>query len=448
MAGTRKSQCATEMAMLGFGNKKKFPPSYFATVEEYEAAKREEKRLSRSLKRLRVEQVQQGTERFLETHGKQLPPGTISVAERRQMWHFFRALDKDRSGHISVGELLGPLVGVGMASSEGDVRAFVNDVDTDHSGLIDFEEFILALEGQKKKALERCCKKGTKHTKSLPNLPTVTKKQDPPPLTTAENETEEKTDEAPVLRLARPLESLRGVTGNVIRGKTTKEDALPLVQLQEADNGAALDMNSIISLGRRQRLLEAIEQSLPCTARIEEIRHEELQLRQKLFLETNTPHIGSKRTSTTTTGSNEDRTALRQLQRERRNLQRATVANARLIAALDHAIQLDIAAIKEKDGNNITVTEPKEDDDAMLPVVPLRRVSKENIRSSIGDLVRPRPLGGGVIQEVPLAEVEIVNPSTTTTTRMNRSSLTSFSSSSPGMPAFQPSSFATTRKPS
>lgn len=159
--------------------------------------------------------LREDDEHYLKKHGK---PITFSMADRRRMRQLFDALDVDKSGQITCDELLGPLLGAGMAHCEADVRAF-------HSGPIDFEAFC-------------------SHKKLL---------------------------------------SLHDDT---------------------------LSMAVRFSLGRRRRLLQAIFNSLPNTARIEELRNEE------------------------------------GLQRERRKLQRANAANAKLISALEHAVRIDQATVE------------------------------------------------------------------------------------------------------
>lgn len=61
------------------------------------------------------------TEHYLKKHGKRV---NVSVEDRRRMKRFFEELDVDNSGQISTEELLGPLLSVGMANNEADVRAF------------------------------------------------------------------------------------------------------------------------------------------------------------------------------------------------------------------------------------------------------------------------------------------------------------------------------------
>lgn len=242
---------------------------------ERNAARREANALNQSLRLGRIEHAQRATENFMKKHGKKSK--SLTVSERRRLRSFFERLDVDGSGHISVEELIGPLLGVGMADSEADVRAFVNRVDTDRSGLIDLDEFVRAVEAAHKEALSS--------SRSLPNLPSSS--------------------------------SHRGAAG---RG------ALPLVRLQRQRDDQ-LDMSVRISMSRRHRLLETIQNTLPNTAKIEAMRHEEAHLRMKL------------QTSTQDRQANKCRLA--RLQRDRRKVQRDNVQNAKLISALEHAVRVD-----------------------------------------------------------------------------------------------------------
>lgn len=247
--------------------KRLVPRGMYATMAEYEEAKREQRRMGRMLQRQRIESTQEATEHYLAKRGKRPPVGCLTVAERRRLKAVFDRLDVDHSGHISATELLGPLLGVGMASSEADVRAFVDRVDSDRSGKIDFAEFTRAVETAHKAAT-------LGGSRSLPTLP-----------------------------------------------------VLPLVELQRPDSGN-LDMAVRVSIGRRRRLLDTIQTALPTTAKIDDLRHQEAQLRAKLVAER---HLQDK----------DDRHKLRGLQRERRALQRANANSAKLISALDHALRVD-----------------------------------------------------------------------------------------------------------
>ncbi|KAJ1450322.1 hypothetical protein M885DRAFT_426587, partial [Pelagophyceae sp. CCMP2097] len=64
---------------------------------------------------------------------------------QRRMRLFFKRLDTDGSGQISIDELVGPLIALGLADNMADVDRFMRAVDSDSSGQIDCDEFILAL---------------------------------------------------------------------------------------------------------------------------------------------------------------------------------------------------------------------------------------------------------------------------------------------------------------
>lgn len=316
------------------------PPSFYATKQAYNEARRERKVLERLIKRNRLEQVQGSTEYFLHKHGKLPPEGYFTLAERRRMKAFFDRLDADKSGQISTDELIGPLLGVGMASSEADVRAFVNEVDTDHSGHVDFDEFMRAVEVAHKRSVSerkahhrRHCI-ATRGSASLPLLAT------PAELSGSKRHN---------LQL-----SVNRSCVSIARAK--HRGALPLVELQQLDCSENLDMAVRISINRRQRLLETIQTTLPNAAKIEELRHEEAQLRAKLYTEKYLQN---------TAEYNVSKQRLRQLHRECRHLQKANAHSAKLISALDHAIRIDQSALEQKRRSDAAKTSCiKLDDDA------------------------------------------------------------------------------------
>lgn len=299
------------------------PPSFYATMQAYKEARRERKIAERLIERSRLEQVQESTEYFLHKHGKLPPEGYFTLAERRRMKAFFDRLDADQSGQISTDELIGPLLGVGMASSEADVRAFINEVDTDHSGHVDFDEFMRAVEvAHKRSVSERQAHYrrrfiATRGSASLPLLPSA----------------------AELSSSKRHNLQLSAARSCVSIAHAKHRGALPLVELQQQDCSENLDMAVRISINRRQRLLETIQRTLPNTAKIEELRHEEAQLRAKLYTEKHLQHSTEYMAS---------KQRLRQLHRETRQLQKANAHSAKLLSALDHAIRIDQSALEQK----------------------------------------------------------------------------------------------------
>ena len=181
----------------------------------------------RARRLLRMER-EENAERWLGAR-QQRPKFHFTVSERRRLKVFFDDLDEDGSGHVTVEELLGPLLAFGLADDEAEVKQFVEDVDADATGSIDFKEFVRALEHSAKS-----------HDVSAPPVP------GPPALPML----------SPVKRrspkkAANPSDSLASLSG---------------------DRGSVLELDTLISTKRRARLLATIAGSLPTTSDLEGVR--------------------------------------------------------------------------------------------------------------------------------------------------------------------------------
>ena len=62
--------------------------------------------------------------------------------ERQEMKKFFNTLDKKKTGSIGLDELEEMLLSVGLAENREEVKDLMGSVDEDHSGKIEFEEFL------------------------------------------------------------------------------------------------------------------------------------------------------------------------------------------------------------------------------------------------------------------------------------------------------------------
>jgi len=93
--------------------------------------------------RLQREMQEDNEDRWLKQHKKQTN-GRFDGAQRRELRRFFRALDIDRSGEISIAELESPLLTTGVVSSMKELEDLVKKIDYNQSGEIDLQEFMAA----------------------------------------------------------------------------------------------------------------------------------------------------------------------------------------------------------------------------------------------------------------------------------------------------------------
>jgi hypothetical protein len=66
----------------------------------------------------------------------------ISNKERAKIRSIFKELDKDGSGALGIDELYSPLLALGLVENKDQVKEMMAKVDTNGSGLIEFDEFI------------------------------------------------------------------------------------------------------------------------------------------------------------------------------------------------------------------------------------------------------------------------------------------------------------------
>jgi hypothetical protein len=65
--------------------------------------------------------------------------------QRRELRRFFLAIDESGTGSIGYEQLEEPLIALGLAESSAQVQEMFHEVDIDHSGRIDFNEFLRIL---------------------------------------------------------------------------------------------------------------------------------------------------------------------------------------------------------------------------------------------------------------------------------------------------------------
>jgi len=61
--------------------------------------------------------------------------------DERELKEIFRVLDKEKKGEVNVNELRWILKNLGDDFTEEDIDDMINDVDTDGSGWVDYDEF-------------------------------------------------------------------------------------------------------------------------------------------------------------------------------------------------------------------------------------------------------------------------------------------------------------------
>lgn len=65
--------------------------------------------------------------------------------QRRELRRFFQAIDDSGTGSIGYEQLEEPLIALGLAESGAQVQEMFHEVDIDHSGKIEFNEFLRIL---------------------------------------------------------------------------------------------------------------------------------------------------------------------------------------------------------------------------------------------------------------------------------------------------------------
>ena len=85
-----------------------------------------------------------GERSWLRKHGKKRYID-FDGPTRENLRRYFLAMDADGTGTITVDELLDPLIALGLAESREQVQVLFESADYDHSGHIEFGEFLKIL---------------------------------------------------------------------------------------------------------------------------------------------------------------------------------------------------------------------------------------------------------------------------------------------------------------
>lgn len=81
----------------------------------------------------------------------------LSAGEVEKLWRAFSVFDVDKNGRASVEELGAVMRSLGQAPTEDELRELIAEVDLDHSGSVDFEEFktlMIARQGDRRSRLQ------------------------------------------------------------------------------------------------------------------------------------------------------------------------------------------------------------------------------------------------------------------------------------------------------
>ncbi|CAG9318153.1 unnamed protein product [Blepharisma stoltei] len=118
---------------------------YYQPLSTPELARDEERKernkRSKSLKEGTQKIMENRTRTWLKKHGKK---NYIDFDEkmRNELRKYFLSMDEDGSGSIGVEELMEPMLALGLAENKEQVQTLFNQVDKDHSGEIEFNEFL------------------------------------------------------------------------------------------------------------------------------------------------------------------------------------------------------------------------------------------------------------------------------------------------------------------
>ena len=83
------------------------------------------------------------------THGILVEDAPVSQLEVRVFREYFDAMDSDNNGTVSLKELKAYLSNVGLELNQKQLKDMFNEADVDHSGSIDFHEFIAVMKKAK-----------------------------------------------------------------------------------------------------------------------------------------------------------------------------------------------------------------------------------------------------------------------------------------------------------
>jgi len=178
----------------------------------------------RRVRKQELELHEESSERWIKRHGG-IKKSAFTVGQKRELKRWFDQMDSDGSGTIDVQELEGPLLSTGIASSVADVAKLISSVDADSSGTISFEEFLKVMvsrpAGSAPAAGPSGGGGGGRHT---------------------------------------PRRRKGGGTKQKGRngGTSSRPSVHPMVRLQRLQQNGLLELESLISIERRKRLMGAI----------------------------------------------------------------------------------------------------------------------------------------------------------------------------------------------
>jgi Ca2+-binding EF-hand superfamily protein len=83
--------------------------------------------------------------------------GALSEGDVEKLWRAFSVFDTDKNGTASIEELGAVMRSLGQAPSAAELQELIEEVDLDHSGSIDFDEFktlMIARQGDRRSRLK------------------------------------------------------------------------------------------------------------------------------------------------------------------------------------------------------------------------------------------------------------------------------------------------------
>ena len=209
----------------------------------------------RAVKEIEGEMHSEGMEKWLNRRQLHLNQ-TFTTAQRRDLKRWFTSLDKDGSGEITIDELEGPLLATGIARNPDEVRAIFRAVDKDGSGEIGFKEFMQVI------STDSSSGGGGGGGGGDASAAKAAAAAPPPP--SDKPKRPRRTDARKAGGGRRPA-----------REEKPPAPTHPFVKLQRMQASGSLEMESLLSIERRKKIMDAVVSYLPHINEMENIKRDE-----------------------------------------------------------------------------------------------------------------------------------------------------------------------------